>query len=447
MSKIYDLTTGYKLVRGYINFMFKQHYGEIVVTGQENIPADCPVIFAPNHTNALMDALAVTSTVPQNRAVVFLARADLFKHPVMARILQFTKIMPAFRMRDGVENLGKNQEIFDRCMEVLDKGHSLCIMPEGNQEVERKLRPLVKGIFRIAFATQEKKGRAPYVKIIPVGLDYGSSQKFGKHLIVRYGKPIEVSEFMIEYNDNPVVATNQIRDRLKQELHHLTFDLASDAHYESFEHTTEYLNTTILDQMKLDNNSMNRLYARQEIARVLVHTEKKDPQKAARIAELSDAYHQELQKHGLRNWLFEKRRVHNSSILTDVLLLIINFPFAAYGFLMNIVPFYGPVLIRKYILKPEFTGFYSSIHYALGALMFPICWLLELIIFGSIFKFHLWQAFVFIVTLWALGKWALMYYSLLRKTQGKIRYKALSKKNKERIKSLRNEMVELVAGK
>ena len=447
MSKIYDLTTGYKLARAYVNLTIKQYYGDFVVNGLENIPADCPVIFAPNHTNALMDALAVVATAPKQRSVTFLARADLFNNPTIARILRFVKIMPAFRMRDGVQNLGKNQEIFDRCVEVLHSNNILCIMPEGNQEVERKLRPLVKGIFRIAFAAQEKEGRAPYVKIIPVGLDFGSLEKFGKHLIVNFGKPIEVSEYMIEYADNPVNATNQLRDKLRNDLHYLSFDLASEHHYHSFETTTELLNNTFLEQMQLDDNHLNRLYARQEIARVLVNIEKKEPEKAQRIAQLSKEYKAELKRANLRNWLFEKRKVHNSSIFTDILLLVINFPFAAYGFVMNILPFYAPVFIRKKIIKPEFSGFFSSIHYAIGVLSFPLFWLLELIIFGTMFKFHLWQAFVFIVSLWTMGKWALMYYSLLRKAQAKIRFKALSKTRKQNIIQLREEIIELVAGR
>lgn len=447
MSKIYDLTTGYKIVRAYVKLTLKQYYGEFVVNGLENIPADCPVIFAPNHTNALMDALAVVTAAPTQRSVTFLARADLFNNPTVASILHFTKIMPAFRMRDGVKNLGKNEEIFDRCVEILHSNNTLCIMPEGNQEVERKLRPLVKGIFRIAFAAQEKEGRAPYVKIIPVGLDFGSLEKFGKHLIVNFGKPIEVSEYMIEYADNPVNATNQLRDKLRNDLHYLSFDLASEHHYHSFETTTELLNNTFLEQMQLDDNHLNRLYARQEIARVLVNIEKKEPEKAQRIAQLSKEYKAELKRANLRNWLFEKRKVHNSSIFTDILLLVINFPFAAYGFVMNILPFYVPVFIRKKIIKPEFSGFFSSIHYAIGVLSFPLFWLLELIIFGTMFKFHLWQAFVFIVSLWALGKWALMYYSLLRKAQAKIRFKALSKTRKQKIIQLREEIIELVAGR
>jgi hypothetical protein len=51
------------------------------------------------------------------------------------------------------------------------------------------------------------------------------------------------------------------------------------------------------------------------------------------------------------------------------------------------------------------------------------------------------------VSLWALGKWALMYYSLLRKAQAKIRFKALNKTRKQNIIQLREEIIELVAGR
>ena len=118
--------------------MFKQFYGEYIVLGKENIPNEGPVIFAPNHLNALMDALAIHSISPDHYATVFLARSDMFKKKVVANLLTFAKIMPAFRIRDGIENLGKNAEIFDRCVEVLETNNAMGIMPEGNQELKGK---------------------------------------------------------------------------------------------------------------------------------------------------------------------------------------------------------------------------------------------------------------------------------------------------------------------
>ena len=274
MSNVYDFPLSFSLVKKYITFTFKLFYGEYIVVGRENIPTDCPVIFAPNHTNALMDALAVHAVVPHKMTVIFLARSDLFKNKTAAKVLNFMKIMPAFRMRDGVENLGKNSEIFERCVEVLHQNKALGIMPEGNQEIERKLRPLVKGIFRIAFAAQQKYSNQPGVKIIPVGLDFGSIVKSHKHIIINIGKPIEVSDYMDTYAANPVTATNEIRDRLKNDLIQATLNLDTDKYYQCFETATVIANTTYLNKLQLPDKTIFRFVARQKLAEKLIEMEK-----------------------------------------------------------------------------------------------------------------------------------------------------------------------------
>ena len=166
----YDNTLSFDLTRKYTIFCFKRFYSEFIVVGRENLPKNGAVIFAPNHINALMDALAIHAIVPSGLPVIFLARADIFKKKKIADFLHFAKIMPAFRMRDGMENLGKNNEIFDQCVDVLNHNVALGIMPEGNQGEQRKLRPIVKGIFRIAFAAQQLNGLKDGIKIIPIGI-------------------------------------------------------------------------------------------------------------------------------------------------------------------------------------------------------------------------------------------------------------------------------------
>ena len=75
-------------------------YRKVIVLGRENINPDDPLIFAPNHQNALMDALAVLFT--HKGQPVFLARADIFKRKTIAAILYFLKILPVYRIREGL---------------------------------------------------------------------------------------------------------------------------------------------------------------------------------------------------------------------------------------------------------------------------------------------------------------------------------------------------------
>ena len=136
-----------------------------------------------------MDALAVLTLPPHDQVKVYLARADLFRlPPAIQKFLTFAKLMPAFRIRDGYENLGKNKESFDLSTKVLLHERALCIMPEGNQGEERKIRPLVKGIFRIAFDAQIQLPADKSVHIIPIGIEMNEWINPGGHLIMNIGR-------------------------------------------------------------------------------------------------------------------------------------------------------------------------------------------------------------------------------------------------------------------
>ena len=108
----------------------KVFYRKIIILGGENINPDHHLIFAPNHQNALMDALAVAFT--QDRRLIFLARADIFRKKVIASILYFLKILPVYRIRDGFSSLKGNDEIFTKTIDVIKSKSALVILPEGD---------------------------------------------------------------------------------------------------------------------------------------------------------------------------------------------------------------------------------------------------------------------------------------------------------------------------
>ena len=447
MSKIYELPLSFNLVRRYTIFTFKLYYSEFIILGKENIPAEGPVIFAPNHTNALMDAIAVHAIVKRNLPIIFLARADLFRNKNAAKFLRFIKIMPAFRMRDGMENLGKNNEVFDQCVEALDNNKALGIMPEGNQEVERKLRPLVKGIFRIAFAAQKKYGNQTGVKIIPVGLDFGSIIKANKHIIINVGSPIEVSEYMKNYAENPVNATNEIRDRLRTDLENLSFNLASENYYHCFETATEVANKSVLTELQLTNNTINRFKARQKIAEKLIILEKSRPDEVRKLDLFCSEYTELLTELNLKSWVLD---TNPSSILTLLLfgaLEILTLPVFLIGFSLNAIPFLTPLLIRKYIIKPEFTGFISSLQFGLGMLTFPLFYILQTAFFGFFTNAAWWYILLFFFMQYPLGKMALKWYNKTTKYMAKWRYRTLVQKKSSKlfkVQTLHEQIIKMI---
>jgi 1-acyl-sn-glycerol-3-phosphate acyltransferase len=447
MSKIYDFPFLYNIAKRYVIFTYKRFYNEYLVIGRENIPEDGPVIFAPNHLNALMDALAVLSVVPHQMPIVFLARADIFKNKLAAKLLRFTKIMPAFRMRDGVENLGKNNDIFEQCIDILLHDKALGIMPEGNQGEQRRLRPLLKGIFRIAFAAQQKREGKSGVKIVPVGIDLGDLEKSRKHIIINIGKPIEVSEYMNSYNDNPVQATNEIREELRKRLSDLILNLDSEKYYESFETITEIANTKGLKQLQLPDNSVNRFIARQMIAEKLIKIEKDESQKAEQLHSLCTEYADKLKKIKLYTEIVEKKPHRATTLLINALLLFITFPIFTGGFMLNSLPYFAPVFIRKYVLKVKYRGFFNSLHYGIGILSFPLFYILQTILFISIVQPSWWLLLLFITFQFLSEKWALKWYSYARKYISKFRYYKLKHRKSRTLEitqQLRKKIIQIL---
>jgi len=447
MSKQSDIPLSLSLLKKYVIFSFKNFYGEYIVKGRENIPADCPVIYAPNHINALMDALAVHSISTQNVPVTFLARSDIFNNKLAGKFLNFIKMIPAFRMRDGMENLGKNNEVFERCVDILHQNNPLGIMPEGNQGEEEKLRMFTKGIFRIAFAAQQKFGTEPGVKIVPVGINLGDYVKFGKHIIINIGKPIEVSEFMTAYAENPVTVTNEIRNRLSNELSKLTLNIATETHYESFKTITEVCTSNVLKELKLPNKTFFRFVAKQKIAEKLVALEKEEPEKINMLALLSSEYSNNLHKMGLRNRVLEQKTPHTFKLLLDGLILLATLPLFIFGLLMNVLPFFIPVLLRKYVMKVKFYGFFSSVHFAFGIFSFPIFYLLQTIIFAFLVSSSWWAIILFFFSQYIFGKLALLWYRSEKKYFANIRYFVMGLKKSpllERSQNLRKQIIQSI---
>lgn len=443
MSKIYDLTVSYRLGRLYVNFAFKRFYSKFIVLGKKNIPEKGPVVFGPNHLNALMDALVILASTPHKLSNVFIARGDIFKKGFFSKALRFLKILPAFRMRDGYGNLGKNDATFDEAREVLEEKNALCIMPEGNQGDQRKLRPFVKGIFRIALTAQEQIGDNEEVKLIPVGIDYSDRIHFGAELIVNYGEPISISEYMPLYKENPAIAINQLRSRLHDALHRQSVDLATEKHYDCFETAMEVANTEVSKKLYNKNDTVSRFYARQKIAEQLVELEANAAEKVEKLDTVCAEYKKLKAQAKLTEATLEKP-LNFFSFLLQTMLLLITLPVFITGFVLNMFPFLLPGIIRKK-MGVKYDGFFSSFDFVLGAIiMFPIFYLLQTILFAIFAPTPWWVIPIFAVSQYIIGKWAFCWAKYANKYANKIRYTWLKTTNRqliEKILQLRQEII------
>jgi 1-acyl-sn-glycerol-3-phosphate acyltransferase len=201
---------------------------KITVLGTQNIPKKGAILFAVNHPNGLVDPLYVTTT--NKRQNHFLVRAASFKKPFVKKVLESLYLMPIYRIRDGIQQLGNNQEIFEKCHTILKKGETLMIFPEGSHDKKRTIRPLSKGFIRIIFGALEKYKELE-VTVIPVGITYQHPSHFPANVIINYGLPITTRNI---FEANPVAKSIHIlKVEVRNQLEKLSVHIPNNADYET----------------------------------------------------------------------------------------------------------------------------------------------------------------------------------------------------------------------
>ena len=191
MKKVWEKDFGYTFFRPYIQWAVRNTYSKITVKGLENIPdpKEVSVLIAGNHCNCLMDALVLLQA--RKEPTAFVARADIFKNPFIAKILGNLRILPIYRQRDGGDSKAKNVAIFDNVVECLNQGMAFSVFPEGTHRPHRSLLPIKKGVFRMAQqAVAENPGKK--VVIVPMGLEYDDYFNIMRPVTISFGEPMEI---------------------------------------------------------------------------------------------------------------------------------------------------------------------------------------------------------------------------------------------------------------
>ncbi|MBQ7311817.1 MAG: 1-acyl-sn-glycerol-3-phosphate acyltransferase [Alistipes sp.] len=291
-KKIQDNDHLYNLLRYYVDFVLHLSYRNVRYVGREKIPQDGAVIYAVNHTNALMDALVLLAM--DRRPKVFVARADIFRNPKLAKILTWLKIMPIMRIRDGYDEVKKNNETFEKAVDVLRDKIPFCIFPEGTHQAKYSSLPLSKGIFRIAFQAQEMMPDMP-LYIVPVGLRYGNFFRFRSTVRVQIGDPINVGEFIASRSDQTTAEQMvDMKDVLAERMKNTIFYIPNDENYDA---TYEICAAVVKGQVR----RMGAVSARRQhpldlhfeanniTVRQIAELQQNDPDRAAHLIELGNA--------------------------------------------------------------------------------------------------------------------------------------------------------------
>ena len=215
-------------MRGLLRAVFARalliFFRRIEVDGAERVPETGPVVFVVNHPNALVDPVLLLCFAP--RRISFLAKAPLFRMPVIGPLVRLFQSIPVHRREDGVDQLVHNRETFESAGRLLAGGGTLALFPEGISHDAPRLAPLKSGAARIAIGTATSTG-AP-ISVVPAGLYYTWKHKFRSSALLAFGAPLGVEPEGAPENGEPDRKSVQaLTDRISNALSALT--LQADA--------------------------------------------------------------------------------------------------------------------------------------------------------------------------------------------------------------------------
>jgi 1-acyl-sn-glycerol-3-phosphate acyltransferase len=197
-------------------------FRRIEIVGWEKVPRG-PAIFAVNHPNGLIDPLFLLCFVP--RPVSFLAKAPLFRMPLIGWFARGLEAIPVYRTQDNYAT-SQNRETFAAARALLMRGGAIAIFPEGTTHSEPRLKELKTGAARIALGCSAAE--CPDIVIVPTAIFYTAKDSFRSSALLYFGDAIEVAPVAVDENGEPPRdAVQALTDRVESELAALTLQADS----------------------------------------------------------------------------------------------------------------------------------------------------------------------------------------------------------------------------
>jgi 1-acyl-sn-glycerol-3-phosphate acyltransferase len=187
--------------------------------GKENIDFKKPTLLVVNHTNAVIDPVAIAVNV--KRGVFFLARGDAFANNFLKWLLWQYHIIPIFRKEECDDNLEKNQETFGRMFELFDRARPVLIFSEGKCIQEKTIREFRKGTAHILVDYANEKQDTDKLHVQPIGLSYQYYNKFRSDLIIHFGPSFTLKELNIDdinTKESIQIISQKTQERLAQSM-------------------------------------------------------------------------------------------------------------------------------------------------------------------------------------------------------------------------------------
>lgn len=404
-----------RLIVALLRFALRIYFQRIEVTGREHVPRDTPVIFVLNHPNALVDPVFLLCLAP--RRVSFLAKAPLFRMPVIGYFVKALDCLPVYRRQDEGEDHSKNEETFVAARKLLARGGTIGICPEGVSHDEPGLRPIKTGAARISLAAVST-GEVSKLQIVPAGLYYTSKTSFRSDALLYFGNPIDIEPVALEADGTPPRdAVRLLSNRIEKALR----EVILDAQHEEELQTTARAERIFSSATNEDDSLKEELRLQQRFIKAYSVLQQHQPERVRRLVLRMARFEEELNQAGVDpDELSPPRSTAGvfAAIVRRSLLFLLMLGPAAIGALAH-YPAYklGGFLATR--ISRDSDDVISTVKIISAMLLFPLTWIV-LAVLGYLYFGWLVAVLVIIVVPFC-GYVAIVFFEELDKSIAGVR--------------------------
>lgn len=185
---------------------------KIDAQGMEHFPREGAFIVTPNHISNFDPVVMAYFMLRQGIPLRFMAKAELFKYPVVKQLLNSVKLIPVHR------SSGDPSSVLEAARQALRDGEAVGIYPEGTLTRDPHMWPMKAktGAARLALDTG--------VPVIPVA-QWGAHEviprynasfrmRFGQPITIRVLPPVDLSDLITPEGSENHEAVKEATDRI-----------------------------------------------------------------------------------------------------------------------------------------------------------------------------------------------------------------------------------------
>jgi 1-acyl-sn-glycerol-3-phosphate acyltransferase len=355
-------------------------FRRIEVKGLKNVPREGATIFVLNHPNALVDPVFILCYAP--RRVSFLAKAPIFRMPFIGWLARTLEAIPVYRRQDEGADVSRNEETFTRARNLLKRGGTLAICPEGVSHSDTKLRPLKTGAARIALGVVAEDAKLE-LKIIPAGLYYTSKTAFRSAALLRFGEPVRVEHVALDARGEPPPdAVRALSARIERALRDVTLNAEHEGALAVIKRAERIFSAAAAEDadgdLKADAQSLAREVELQRrfLAGYAFHFER-SPERLAALDARIRRYEEQLRQAGVDLEDLSAPAASRAQIaryfVTRVVPVLYWFPLALFGILAH-YPAYKLAGFIAVAVARRSDDVVSTIKLIAAMLLFPLTW-------------------------------------------------------------------------